>query len=332
VNSLQKPNVLVAGLTGSGKSSIINLVFNNDIAVVGPGQTKKFSKYDSDDMKVVIYDSEGIDDDDPSKFIESCNHFFAERKSDTFQAIHIIWYLIDSTRGMVEPGELALFNGIFADIPLIFLLNKADKSSEEQRNKIKNTLTDLALPNCNGIFNVVSVKSKAHSVADIECCPQCKCDDIIIYKKTSIMSCRGCNFQINLARVDNPVNELSKVVEATHDILPVGIRQAFVYSQNVSFHLKSESAKHAIVEFWTNFSTTKTRAKLLKGVTQMLADLCFLWDFKTYGQAYAEAMANRALASFSWQDTVNLWLSKKFHAQCLKATALGILWHHCLKP
>jgi hypothetical protein len=58
----------------------------------------------------------------------------------------------------------------------------------------------------------------------------------------------------------------------------------------------------------------------------MLADLCFLWDFKTYGQAYAEAMANRALASFSWQDTVNLWLSRKFHAQRLKATALGM---HC---
>jgi hypothetical protein len=43
------------------------------------------------------------------------------------------------------------------------------------------------------------------------------------------------------------------------------------------------------------------------------------------GQAYAEAMANRALASFSWQDTVNLWLSRKFHAQRLKATALGML-------
>lgn len=42
-------------------------------------------------------------------------------------------------------------------------------------------------------------------------------------------------------------------------------------------------------------------------------------------------MASRALASFSWQDTVNLWLSKKFHAQRLKATALGILWHHCLE-
>jgi hypothetical protein len=84
------------------------------------------------------------------------------------------------------------------------------------------------------------------------------------------------------------------------------------------------SAKNAIVEFWQNFSTTKTRSKLLKGVTQMLADLCFLWDFKTYGQAYAEAMATRALSSFSWQDTVNLWLSKKFHAQRLKATALGM--------
>jgi hypothetical protein len=40
--------------------------------------------------------------------------------------------------------------------------------------------------------------------------------------------------------VSETENELKKVVEATHDILPVGIRQAFVYSQNVSFHLKSE--------------------------------------------------------------------------------------------
>jgi hypothetical protein len=50
-------------------------------------------KYDSDDLKVVIYDSEGLEKEDPNLFITSIKDFFAEKQNDTLSAIHIIWYV-----------------------------------------------------------------------------------------------------------------------------------------------------------------------------------------------------------------------------------------------
>jgi len=55
---LQKPNVLITGITGSGKSSFINALFHSNIAPVGSGTpiTKHFDRYAPDDIPIVLYD------------------------------------------------------------------------------------------------------------------------------------------------------------------------------------------------------------------------------------------------------------------------------------
>ena len=60
---VKKPNVLLAGQTGAGKSSIVNMIFGENVAVVGTGKpvTQDIDVYESDDCDVRIFDSKGYE-------------------------------------------------------------------------------------------------------------------------------------------------------------------------------------------------------------------------------------------------------------------------------
>ena len=60
---IQKPNVLIAGATGVGKSSLINYIFGDKVAEVGTGKpvTQKIDVYESDSSDVRIFDSKGYE-------------------------------------------------------------------------------------------------------------------------------------------------------------------------------------------------------------------------------------------------------------------------------
>ena len=60
---LVKPNIVVCGGTGTGKSSLINRFFGFEVAKVGSGEpvTRGMNKYEQDNMPVVIYDTEGYE-------------------------------------------------------------------------------------------------------------------------------------------------------------------------------------------------------------------------------------------------------------------------------
>ena len=67
--------ILVLGKTGSGKSSFINYFTGQNLAETGTGKpiTQKMHKYvlNSDDFKVEIYDSKGIEVETVSDDIKS---------------------------------------------------------------------------------------------------------------------------------------------------------------------------------------------------------------------------------------------------------------------
>ena len=58
---LTKPNVLVAGRTGVGKSTLINSIFGTSLARVGSGRpvTDCYTQYQSDTVLVNLFDSTG---------------------------------------------------------------------------------------------------------------------------------------------------------------------------------------------------------------------------------------------------------------------------------
>jgi uncharacterized protein (DUF697 family)/GTP-binding protein EngB required for normal cell division len=110
---LVKPNIVVCGGTGTGKSSLINRFFGIEIAKVGSGQpiTKGMNKYEQENIPVIVYDTEGYEissasngkvnfDQKIKPEIEIMN------KGDLKDQIHLVWYCISITNHRVTNYDL----------------------------------------------------------------------------------------------------------------------------------------------------------------------------------------------------------------------------------
>eukprot|EP01127_Copromyxa_protea_P020412 TRINITY_DN6836_c0_g2_i1.p1 TRINITY_DN6836_c0_g2~~TRINITY_DN6836_c0_g2_i1.p1 ORF type:complete len:1147 (-),score=237.16 TRINITY_DN6836_c0_g2_i1:39-3479(-) len=333
-----RPNVLIAGSTGVGKSAIINRIFGRTIATVGVGKpcTEGFKKYSSKDIHVVIYDSQGtIYGEGEETWLEDTKTFLAKHTitpgGNISHAIHVIWYVIDASTGRVEPKQIRTFVKMFPQVPILILLNKIDKSSVQETEGIMKVLEGLEIPTLAGIFKTMGEKSvpvtKTPSYSN---CTECGSDDIVLRKKTNTIECCECGKKTSLSCGETK-DELPQLLAKTTEVLPNVTKYAFVASQTLSFALKEEKAHKIILQFWDQFPSSRTVKKLLRMTTSMLAELSLLWEFKLYGKEYAQMISNQFVAAFTWKDTLNLWMQKKHNARRAQATSLGILWNHCLE-
>jgi len=132
---IQKPNVLIAGATGVGKSSLINYIFGEDVAVVGTGKpvTQKIDVYESENSDVRIFDSKGYElgtQGDKDFYNNVVN--LALATNNPHNAIHLIWYCIASSGAKVQDYDLEALEAFSkSNIPVAVIFTKADTPSEE---------------------------------------------------------------------------------------------------------------------------------------------------------------------------------------------------------
>lgn len=139
--NVQKANVLIAGATGVGKSSLINMVFGETVAVVGTGKpvTQKIDVYESEEVDVRIFDSKGYElvtktDDE---FYQSVIKL-AETTQTPQNAIHLIWYCIASSGGRVQDYDLSALESFSnSNIPVAVVFTKADIATDEEVAEMK---------------------------------------------------------------------------------------------------------------------------------------------------------------------------------------------------
>eukprot|EP01126_Amoeba_proteus_P033389 TRINITY_DN3279_c0_g1_i7.p1 TRINITY_DN3279_c0_g1~~TRINITY_DN3279_c0_g1_i7.p1 ORF type:complete len:552 (+),score=107.38 TRINITY_DN3279_c0_g1_i7:149-1804(+) len=330
-NSLSKPNVLVTGITGSGKSSLINSMFGRKVAETGSGVpiTQHFTKYESDDLKTVIYDSKGLEHGQYMNFIKSTKAFFDEHSATSKDAIHVVWYIVNTAHTRFEPFEQELCEELFSDIPVFFLLNKSDISTEQDRNELRRIIEGMNLSNCCGILDVIGCPTMKMKSYDI--CPKCHSDDVTERRKVASMRCESCGYTESLL-MDNG---LEKVIKASLEVMPEVVRDNFVAAQNVSLAFKEEMAQKVITEFWTDFGHSVTYSYLIESIARMLARLSIVWEFKGNGQQVGSLLAGDLVTCLNWKRRFNLIGQEKkmvpSHSERLHLTSLGILWNLCLK-
>ena len=144
--SVQKPNILIAGATGVGKSSVINMVFGDNVAVVGTGKpvTQRIDVYEGEDCDVRILDSKGYEliSSDDDEFYRNVVDLPKETKNPE-DAVHIIWYCIAVSGGRVQDYDMRAIEAFSSsNLPVAVIFTKADLGTDEEVSNMKSVLPE----------------------------------------------------------------------------------------------------------------------------------------------------------------------------------------------
>jgi len=285
-NACRRPNILVAGITGAGKSSLINAIFGEEVAKSGAGMpvTQHFQKFEPKDKPVVIFDSKGLEWKEHKSFIQDTGEFFKSlrEKQDVSEHIHIVWYVINAGRGRVEDFELELVSKVFNPTPVIFVFNKADLVDNKTIQAVSQVIEEEKLPNNKGQFVCIANRNTNSQ----SWCPKCFSDDVIFDEETKELECCSCAAKMTVGSTYG----LDVLIQKTCELLPELVKDAFMFSQTASLQEKDLRAKSVVLETARNVSLDMSGDFLLK-VSEMCAKLFICWGWPLTAKQFQQSLA-----------------------------------------
>lgn len=146
---IQKPNILICGATGVGKSSFVNKIFGKEICKVGNGKpiTIGVNRCEDPSIDVILYDSEGyeIGDDKQRYFKENVVGFIQKNREkypdDISKHIHEVWYFISAANKRVTNIDFEVIKEIKnSNVPIAIVITQIDNVDEDELNGILKAL------------------------------------------------------------------------------------------------------------------------------------------------------------------------------------------------
>ncbi len=128
---LPKANIVIAGIAGAGKSTLINAIFGRELAKTGVGRpiTSEIKSWEENDIPIRIWDTMGLELSDKKvrDTINAIKDVIAQKNesNDPFDRIHAIWYCIQATGSRfieTESDFIKELSGL--GVPFIIVLTK----------------------------------------------------------------------------------------------------------------------------------------------------------------------------------------------------------------
>lgn len=201
-------NIVLAGKTGVGKSTLLNAIFGEDLAEVGVGvpMTQHTTKFEKPDSPLVLYDTKGFELQDYSNILDELRVFVNKQKTDDpNQHIHVAWYCINDAGDRYEQAEIDFINELASSIPVVVVITKCLKKST--------SFVTFCRENIKNARQVIPVLAQ-----------DCEIDED--YTKKSF--------------------GLSDLVNVTFALIPEAAKKAFAAAQQVSLEIKQKGARTAV--------------------------------------------------------------------------------------
>ncbi|CAI8726860.1 G domain-containing protein [Pseudomonas sp. IT-P171] len=201
-------NILIAGKTGVGKSTLINTVFQGRMAATGQGRpvTQHTKKITKEGVPVAIYDTKGLEVKDYDPILKDLMIFIRSTNCNTDhqQHIHAAWICIAEGARRVEEAEISLAKHLSEVMPVIIVITTA--TSDQGFKSIVENLFPFAR-------NVIRVNS-VELVLD--------------------------------GGIKIPIHGLEDLIDITMEVIPEGQKKAFAAAQQIKLDHKLNQS-HKIV-------------------------------------------------------------------------------------
>jgi predicted GTPase/uncharacterized protein (DUF697 family) len=196
----KRPNILVAGYTGCGKTSLIRTVLGDEIVPKSGISNGKPCRIDFDsyeDESIRLWDSRGLElGEREDKFKEMMREFVSCCQDDpnVDEHIHLVWYLIQGNGARVTDCDISLMKEIFTFDDVIAVISKKDITKPAQTAAIREELKKAGVP-----------------------------EEHIVEVSDSESGAFGCG----------------ELVELSHAMLPAAYRDAFMAAQSIDREAKA---------------------------------------------------------------------------------------------
>ena len=211
-NALQEMgtcNVLIAGRTGVGKSTLVNSIFHGRMAETGHGRpvTRAARFISKEGVPLGVWDTRGLEMADFQETLDELTKLVERRATepDPKHHIHVAWLCLHEDGRRVQAAERNLCRTLAAHMPVLGVITKARSDDGFQAE------AERLLPQAK---NILRVRAIAETLDD--------------------------------GHTLEPMG-MNDLVDATMKQLPEATRQAFVAAQKVSLSQKKQQARRIIV-------------------------------------------------------------------------------------
>ena len=202
-------NVLIAGRSGVGKSTLINAIFQQNIAETGQGRpvTQTTREITKDGIPIAIFDTRGLEMSQFNETLSELEKLIKERSGDkdSNRHIHVAWLCIQEDLRRVESAEIDLHNMLSKHVPLITVITKARSD-----NGFKNEVLKL-LPESRNVSRV-----------------------------------RALHEEMDDGHTLKPYG-LDSLIEVTSEVIPEGKRRALAAAQKANLNYKKTESHKVVV-------------------------------------------------------------------------------------